>query len=58
LVLARVDAGNSTMIGDRAERGGEMANRAEVRCYPSGSKPVEGWTCFDACGEIAAGLAE
>ena len=57
LDLARVDAGSTIMIGDRAERDGEMARRAEVRCYLRSSKPIEGWTCFKSYAEVAAGLA-
>jgi putative hydrolase of the HAD superfamily len=36
----------TVLIGDRADRDGEAARRAGVRCLLRTSTPVEGWRCF------------
>ena len=41
--LAGVGPAETIMVGDRAERDGEMARAAGVRCYLRASQPVAGW---------------
>jgi hypothetical protein len=36
------------MIGDRAERDGEMGRRAAVKTYLRSGKTIPGWDCFSS----------
>jgi HAD superfamily hydrolase (TIGR01549 family) len=44
--LARVGPEATVMIGDRAERDGEMGRRAGVKTYLRSSDAIPGWDCF------------
>ncbi len=46
--LAGESPATTVLIGDRADRDGEAARRAGVRCLLRSSKPVEGWRSFAA----------
>ena len=42
------------MIGDRPERDGEMARRANVRALIRSDRPKPGWSCFSSFSELMA----
>jgi|SRR5271157_1519177 len=46
MALAGVGPEATVMIGDRAERDGEMGRRAGVRTYLRSEKAIPGWGCF------------
>ncbi len=46
MALAGVGPEATAMIGDRAERDGEMGRRAGVKTYLRSEKPIPGWDCF------------
>ena len=52
MALAGADAGATVMVGDRAERDGEIGRRAGVRTLLLNDEPLPGWTCFKAYSEI------
>ena len=53
MALAGAQPRETVMIGDRAERDGEMGVRAGVKTYLRSAKKTEGWPCFRSFGEIA-----
>ena len=50
--VAGVSPGATVMIGDRAERDGEMGRRAGVRTYLLSKDPLPGWLCFRSFHEF------
>jgi HAD superfamily hydrolase (TIGR01549 family) len=46
MMLAGVVPEATVMIGDRAERDGEMGRRAGVKTYLRSSEAIPGWDCF------------
>jgi putative hydrolase of the HAD superfamily len=55
--IAGVAPEATVMIGDRAERDGEMARRAGVRALVLSQKPIPGWTCFQSFHEFLGAKA-
>ena len=55
MAVAGVSPEATVMIGDRAERDGEMGRRAGVRTYLRSKKPIRGWECFSSFYDIAHG---
>jgi putative hydrolase of the HAD superfamily len=50
--LARVSPIATVMIGDRAERDGEMGHRAGVRTYLRSTTPIHDWEYFNSFYDI------
>jgi HAD superfamily hydrolase (TIGR01549 family) len=48
MALAGVGPEATVMIGDRAERDGEMGRRAAVKTYLRSRKAITGWDCFSS----------
>jgi HAD superfamily hydrolase (TIGR01549 family) len=52
MALAGVGPEATVMIGDRAERDGEMGRRAGVKTYLRSSDAIPGWDCFSSFHDI------
>jgi putative hydrolase of the HAD superfamily len=52
IMLAGVTSEATVMVGDRADRDGEMGRRAGVRTLLLSDKPLPGWTCFRTYSEL------
>lgn len=52
MALAGAGAKTTVMIGDRAERDGEMGRRVGVRTYLRSDKPIPGWECFSSFDDL------
>ena len=50
--IAGVAPGATIMIGDRAERDGEMGRRASVRTFVLSNDELSGWACFRSFHEF------
>ncbi len=48
MAFAGVGPKATVMIGDRAERDGEMGRRAAVKTYLRSRKAIAGWDCFSS----------
>jgi HAD superfamily hydrolase (TIGR01549 family) len=52
MALAGVGPEATVMIGDRAERDGEMGRRAGVKTYLRSSDAIPGWDCFSSFHDL------
>jgi HAD superfamily hydrolase (TIGR01549 family) len=52
MALAGVGPEATVMIGDRAERDGEMGRRAGVKTYLRSSDEIPGWDCFSSFHDL------
>lgn len=52
MALAGVGPEATVMIGDRAERDGEMGRRAGVKTYLRSNEAIPGWDCFRSFHDI------
>ena len=52
MALAGVGPEATVMIGDRAERDGEMGRRAGVKTYLRSNEAIPGWDCFSSFHDI------
>jgi HAD superfamily hydrolase (TIGR01549 family) len=52
MALAGVGPEATVMVGDRAERDGEMGRRAGVKTYLRSSDAIPGWDCFSSFHDL------
>lgn len=52
MTLAGVGPEATVMIGDRAERDGEMGRRARVKTYLRSTEAISGWDCFSSFHDL------